>query len=169
IGGRGAGGVNAALTLSAGTVRVNALAPTVKAKVDLAIGLEDPYPFDGHATLEDDDIEALLAIAGLATDNPGPVRGRISSAIACTGDLRDLASTAMTLEVAPIDITVFDVPIAASRGLRAGMTGRHVQLEQVTMKVGGLAVSVGGTVATDRSDATLLLDVDGDFTPLAPL
>ena len=55
-----------------------------------------------------------------------------------------------------------------SRGLRASLTDGRVHLEDAAMTVGGLAVRLGGTLATDRSAGTLVLDVDGDLGSLGP-
>ncbi|HEX7780367.1 MAG TPA: hypothetical protein VF424_14065, partial [Vicinamibacterales bacterium] len=168
IGGLGAGAVAADLALSAGTVRVEARAPRVKTMLDIAIGLEAPNPFDGRGTLADLDIDALLGIAGLGAGDQSSLRGRVSSAVAFKGDLRNRSSTTVALEVAPIDATAFDVPIVMSRGLRASLTDGRVHLEDAAMTVGGLAVRLGGTLATDRSAGTLVLDVDGDLGSLGP-
>jgi outer membrane protein assembly factor BamA len=168
IGGRGAGAVMADLTLAAGNVRVQARAPNVKTTLDASISLADPNAFDGHVTVAEYDLDALLGMTGLASAGPGTIRGRVSSSIAFKGDLRDLPATTVTVNVAPIDATVFDVPIAMSRGLRAGLTGGRVQIDDAAMTIGGLAVRLEGTLATDRSTGKLLLDVDGDLGSLAP-
>jgi outer membrane protein assembly factor BamA/autotransporter translocation and assembly factor TamB len=168
IGGRGAGAVTADLTLSAGTVRVEARAPSVKTTLDASIGLETPNPFSGRGTLADLDVDALLAIAGLGAGHQGSVRGRVWGSVGFRGDLRNRSSTTVTLDVAPIDATAFDVPIAMSRGLHASLTGGRVHLEDVAMTIGGLALRLGGTLATDRSGGTVMLDVDGDLGSLRP-
>jgi outer membrane protein assembly factor BamA len=168
IGGRDAGALTADLTLSEGDLRVEARAPSVKTMLHVSIGLQGSNPFDGRGTVSDYDIDALLGFVGLPPAEPGAVRGRISSAIAFEGDLSDWSSTTVTLDVAPIDATVFDVPIAMSRGARATFTGGQLQLEDVAMTIGSLAVSLGGTLATDRSVGRLILDVDGDLAPLRP-
>ncbi len=168
IGGREAGAVTADFKVSAGTFRVEARAPSVKTAIDMSIGLEAPNTFEGQGSLADCDIDALLGMAGLAAADDESVRGHISASIAFKGDLRNRSATTVTLDVAPIDATVFDVPIATSRRLRARMTGGHLQLEDAAMTIGGLAVSLGGTFATDRSSGALVLDVDGDLSPLTP-
>jgi outer membrane protein assembly factor BamA len=168
VDGRGVGAVTADLMVSAGTVRVEARAPSVNTTLDISLGLADPNPFDGRGTLADLDIDALLRIAGFGAGDPGSVRGRVSSAIAFRGDLRNRSSAVVTLDVAPIDASVFDVPIVMSRGLRASMTGGRVHLDDAAMTIGGLAVRLAGTLAGDRSDGTLVLDVDGDLGPFRP-
>src|SRR4029434_9156672 len=168
VDGSGAGAVTADLMVAAGTVRVEARAPSVNTTLDISLGLADPNPFDGRGTLADLDIDALLRIAGFGAEDPGSVRGRVSSAIAFRGDLRNRSSAVVTLDVAPIDASVFDVPIVMSRGLRASMTGGRVHLDDAAMTIGGLAVRLAGTLAGDRSDGTLVLDVDGDLGPFRP-
>jgi outer membrane protein assembly factor BamA len=168
IGGRGTGALTADLKVADGTARVDARAPDLKTTLDASIGLEAPNAFSGHATLTDYDIDALLGMAGLAGADPGAVRGRVSGVIAVEGNLRNLPSSTVRLDVAPIDATAFDVPIAMSRGLRASMTGNRVHLDDVAMTIGGLAVRLGGSLATDGSMGKLALDVDGDVSPLTP-
>jgi outer membrane protein assembly factor BamA len=168
IDGRGAGTVTADLTLSEGAIRVAAHAPSVNTTLGGSIGLDDPNSFEGHGTLADSDIPALLEIAGVAGADPGAVRGRISSSIDFKGDLQNWSSATVTLDVAPINATVFDVPIAMSRGLRATLTGGRVELEEAAMTIGDLAVRLGGTLETNRASGRLVLDVDGDLGPLAP-
>ncbi|HET9084107.1 MAG TPA: hypothetical protein VFN41_06840, partial [Candidatus Limnocylindrales bacterium] len=168
IGGRGAGAVNAELTVFPGSVRVEALAPSVNTSLNISVGLAKPNPFDGRATLADYDIGALLGLAGVAAADAGSMRGRISSSVVMKGDLRNPQAANVTLDVAPIEATAFDVPIVMSRGLRASMTGGVLRLEDVTTNIGGLAVNLGGVFATDRSSGTLRLDVDGDVAPLTP-
>ncbi len=168
VDGRAVGDIAADLTLAAGTVRVQARAPGLQTNLDASIDLVDPNTFEGRGTIADYDINALLAITGMAMRDAGAVSGRVSGSIAFKGDLRDLPATMIALDVAPIDATVFDVPIAMSRGLRASMNGGRIQVDDVAMMIGGLGVRLGGTLATDRSAGTLVLDVDGNLGPLAP-
>jgi outer membrane protein insertion porin family len=167
IDGRSAGDVAADLTLAAGTVRVQARAPGIKTALDATLGVASPNTFEGRGTIADYDIDALLGIAGIALD-PGAVRGRVSGSIAFKGDLRHTPQTTIALDVAPIDATVFDVPVGMSRGLRASLNGGRLQVDDVAMTIGGLGVRLGGALATDRSTAKLVLDVDGDLGTLAP-
>ncbi|HXW08565.1 MAG TPA: translocation/assembly module TamB domain-containing protein [Vicinamibacterales bacterium] len=167
IGGRGVGTVTADLTLSKGTLRVDAGGPNMT-RLDASIGLEDPRPFEGRGTLSEFDIGALLGMTGLAGADPGAVRGRISSSFAFKGDLRNLSSATVSVDVAPIDATAFDVPITISGGLRARKSGGRVHLEDVAIAIGGLALRLGGTLATDRPAGKLVLDMGGDLGPLTP-
>ena len=168
IGGRSAGTVSADLTLSEGTIRVAARVPNVNTTLDVSIGLENPQSFEGHGTLADSDIAALLEIAGLAGADPGAVRGRVSSSISFKGDMENWSSTAVTLDVAPINATVLDVPLAMSRGLRASLTGSRVEFEDVAVAIGDVAVRLGGTLDTNLAGGRLVLDMDGDLGPLTP-
>jgi len=144
IGGRGAGTVSADLTLSERTIRVATRVPSVNTALDVTIGLENPHSFDGHGTLVDSEIAPLLEIAGLEQADPGAVRGRISSSISFKGDMQTWSSTSVMLDVAPLDVTVFDVPLAASGGLRARLTGGRLEFEDVAMTIGDVAVRAGG-------------------------
>jgi outer membrane protein insertion porin family len=167
IDGRGIGDIAADLTLASGTVRVQARAPGLKTTIDGSLDLMNPNTFEGRGTIADYDIDALLGITGMAARDAGAVSGRVSGSIAFKGDLRNLPATMITLDVAPIDATVFGVPIAMSRGLRASMNGGSIQVD-LAMMIGGLGVRLGGALATDRSAGKLALDVDGDLGPLAP-
>jgi outer membrane protein insertion porin family len=168
IGGRDAGGVSADLTLSEGTLRVAARAPSVNTTLGASIGLENPNSFEGHGTLADSDIAALLKIAGLEGADADAVRGGISSSISFKGDMQNWPSTTVALDVAPINATVLEVPLAMSRGLRASLRGSRVEFEDVGMTIGGLAVRLGGTLDTDGAGGRLVLDMDGDLGPLTP-
>ncbi len=168
IDGRGAGAVAADLTLAAGTVRVQAHAPGLKTTLDASVGLVSPNTFAGRAAIVDYGIDALLAMTGMSALDAGAARGNVSGSIAFNGDLQDLPGTTIALDVAPIDVTLFDVPIAVSRGLRASMNGGRVQVDAVAMTIGGLGARLGGALATDRSTGQLVLDVDGDLGALAP-
>ena len=186
IGGRGAGTVSADLTLSERTIRVATRVPSVNTALDVTIGLENPHSFDGHGTLVDSEIAPLLEIAGLEQADPGAVRGRISSSISFKGDMQTWSSTSVMLDVAPLDVTVFDVPLAASGGLRARLTGGRLEFEDVAMTIGDVAVRAGGTLNTSsgsgardsglgtggaertRAGGRLVLDMDGDLGPLTP-
>ncbi len=186
IGGRGAGAVSADLILSEGTIRVAARALSVNTTLDVSVGLESPYSFDGHGTLVDSEIVRLLEIAGLAETDPGAIRGRISSSISFNGDVDTWSSTNVTLDVAPFDATVLDVPLAMSRGLRARLTSGRLEFEDVAMMIGDVAVRAGGTLDTSsgsgardsglgtggaertRLGGRLVLDMAGDLGPLTP-
>jgi outer membrane protein assembly factor BamA len=168
IGGRAAGAVAADLDLSEGILRLQARAPTVKTSVDMSVGVRSPNTFEGRGTLNEYEIDALLAFAGIKPTGPGSVRGRLSSSIEFKGDLQNRSSTVLALNVAPLDATVFDVPIVMSRGIRANAAAGRVELEDGTISVGGVTVRFGGSFAADRSAGRLALDVDGDFRPLAP-
>src|SRR4029453_16437972 len=150
-------------TLTAGIVRVLADAPKVKATLDVSIGLEGPNAFDGRATITDYRIQQFGEAMGLAEADASALRGTISSSISFKGDLRNATSMAIDLDVAPIDVTVFDVPIALERGLRATMSGDRVQIEDGTMTIGGVAVRAGGALVIDRPEGKLVLDLDGDL------
>ena len=83
-------------------------------------------------------------------------------------------------------MTVFDVPLAASGGLRARLTGGRLEFEDVAMTIGDVAVRAGGTLNTSsgsgardsglgtggaertRAGGRLVLDMDGDLGPLTP-
>ena len=169
IGGRGAGAVTLDLTLSEGTLRAQARALDVKTSVDVSLGLRTPNAFEGRGTLDEYEIDALLGLAGVQSGgSPGSVRGRISSSIAFKGDLRGQSSTVIALNVAPIEATVFEVPVVMSRGLRANAANGRVELEDGAISVGGVTVRLGGSFATDRSTGQLVVGVDGDFGSLTP-
>ena len=168
IGGRAAGAVAADLDLAEGTLRAQARAPAVKTSLDMSVGVRSPNTFEGRGALDEYDISALLALAGIQSAGPGSIRGHISGSMAFKGDFRNQSPAAIALNVAPIDATVFDVPIVMSSGLRANAAAGRISLEDGAMSVGGIAVRLGGSFATDRSDGKLVLDVDGDISPLAP-
>ena len=134
----------------------------------MSIGLAGPNAFDGHLTITDYQIQQLGEVMGLAAADASALRGTISSSMSFKGDLRNATAMAMDLDVAPIDATVFDVPIALARGLRATMTGGRLQLEDGTMTIGGIAVRAGGAFAIDRPEGKLVLDLDGDIGTLQP-
>ena len=110
----------------------------------------------------------LGEVMGLAVADASALRGTISSSISFKGDLRNATSMAIELDVAPLDATVFDVPIALERGLRATMTGGRLQIEDRTMMIGGVAVRARGALAIDRPEGKLVLDLDGDIGTLQP-
>jgi outer membrane protein assembly factor BamA len=168
IGGRDAGAVTADLTIAAGVAHVTARAPTVKTKLDVAIGLEAPNSFEGHGALADYDVDALLALAAVTLPEGGSVRGRVSSSIAFKGDLRSASAPSITLEIAPAELTAFDVPVVISRPLRASLNDSQIRFDEVALAVGGLAVNLGGALGTEGNSGTLVLDVDGDLAPLTP-
>jgi outer membrane protein assembly factor BamA len=168
VGGRDTGNLASNLTMSAGVVRVLARAPKVKAALDVSIGLQGPNAVDGHATITDYQIQQLGEAMGLATADAGALRGTISSSISFKGDLRNATAMAIDLDVAPIDATVFDVPIALERGLRATLTTGRLQIEDRTMTIGGVAVRARGALMIDRPEGTLVLDLDGDIGTLQP-
>ena len=168
IGGRAAGAIAADFDLSEGTLRLQARAPTVKTSLDMSVGLRSPNTFEGRGTLSEYDIDELLAFAGIQPAGPGSVRGRLSSSIEFKGDLQNRSSTVIALNVAPLDATVFDVPIVMSRGIRANAAAGRVELEDGAISIGGVAVRLGGSLAADRSAGRLVFDVDGDVSPLAP-
>ena len=168
IGGRDAGAVTADLTISEGVAHVAARAPAVKTTVGVSIGLEGPNRFDGNAAVADCEIDVLLGLTGLAVPDSGAVRGRVSTAIAFNGDLRNLSAASVTLEVAPTSATVFDVPITMSRPLRAGLTDTQVRFDDAAVTVGALALNLGGRLGIDGTSGTLVLDVDGDLGSLTP-
>ena len=155
--------------MTAGIVRVLARAPNVKAALDVSIGLGGTEhvrrPRNDRRTTTSSSLARLM---GLAAADASALRGTISSSISFKGDLRNATSMAVELDVAPIDATVFDVPIALERGLRATMTGGRLQIEDGTMTIGGVAVRAGGALATDRPEGKLVLDVDGDIGTLQP-
>jgi len=168
INGRDAGAVTADLTMSSGVVHVVARAPNEKTTLDVSVGLEAPNRFDGHGALADGDIDALLGLTGAAQPDPGTVRGRVSGSIAFTGALRNLPAMSATLEVAPIDATAFGVPVAMNRPLRASVTDGQVRFEEAAIIIGGVAVSIGGTLATNGTTGRLVLAANGEFGPLTP-
>ena len=116
----------------------------------MSIGLEGPNAFDGQLTITDYRIQQLGEAMGLAAADASALRGTISSSMSFKGDLRNATSMTMDLNVAPIDATVFDVPIALAHGLRATMTGGRLEIEDGTMTIGGVAVRAGGAL-DDRS------------------
>ena len=165
IGGRGAGAVAADLAVAGDTLRVEARAPSVKTTLDASIGLEDPNAFDGHANA------GGVRHRGARRDDRTR-RGRSGDRFAGASRARSLSTAICGIDV--IDDRrrwtsrrstppVFDVPIAMNRGLRATVTGGHLQLENVAMhRRRSLGQRLGGTLATDRSSAAVVLDVDGD-------
>jgi outer membrane protein insertion porin family len=168
VAGRDTGNLESNLTMSAGVIRMVARAPKAQAALDVSIGLEGPNAFDGHLTITDYQIQRLGEAMGLAAADTSALRGTISSSISFKGDLRNATAMAMDLQVAPIDATVFDVPIALERGLRATMTDGRLQLEDGTMMIGGIAVRAGGAFTIDRPEGQLVLDLDGDIATLQP-
>lgn len=168
IDGHGALGLSADLTLSEGAIRIAARAPSVNTTLDVSIGLENPHSFDGHGTLTDSEIAPLLEIAGYAGADPGAVRGRISSSLSFKGAMQTWRSTTVMLDIAPIDATVLDVPLAVSGGLRARLTDGRLEFEDVAMRIGDVAVRLAGTLDATRPDGPVVLDMDGDLGSLAP-
>ena len=53
--------------------------------LDASLGVAAPNTFDGHGTLADYDIDALLGLAGVALPESGAIRGRVSTSIAFNG------------------------------------------------------------------------------------
>src|SRR4029453_12466376 len=90
----------------------------------------------------------LRGVGGVSEADPGAVRGRISSSISFKGDMQTWSSTSVMLDVAPLDVTVFDVPLAASGGLRARLTGGRLEFEDAAMTIGDVAVRAGGKLNT---------------------
>ena len=154
--------------MSAGVIRMVARAPKTQAALDVSIGLDGPNAFDGHLTITDYQIQQLGEVMGLAAADTSALRGTISSSMSFKGDLRNATTMAIDLHVAPIDATVFDVPIALEHGLRATMTDGRLQLEDGTMMIGGVAVRAGGAFTLDRPEGKLVLDLDGDIGTLQP-
>ena len=167
IGGREAGGVTADLTVSAGVAHVTAHVPVVKTTVDVSIGLEAPNRFDGHGAVADCELDALLELAGLAVPDPGAVRGRITGSIAFKGDLRHASAASVALEVAPANLTVFEVPITMSRPLRVNLRDTQVRFDDAALTVGAVALNLGGWLGTDGTTGRLVLDVDGELGSLS--
>ena len=168
VSGRDTGNFESNLTMSAGVIRMVARAPKTQAALDVSIGLEGPNAFEGHLTITDYQIQQLGEAMGLAAADTSALRGTISSSMSFKGDLRNATAMTMDLKVAPIDATVFDVPIALAHGLRATMTGGRLQLEDEAMMIGGIAVRAGGAFTIDRPEGKLVLDLDGDIGTLQP-
>ncbi len=125
---------------AAGIVRIRARAPKVNAALAASIGLGALNTFEGQGTVVDYDIHQLGGLVGLPGADASALRGTISSSISFKGDLRNATSLAVELDVSPLDATVFDVPIALERGLRATMTGDGLEIEDRTMTIGGVVV-----------------------------
>jgi outer membrane protein assembly factor BamA len=168
VGDRNTGAITADLTLSGSTLRVNVHGLERKARIEGSIGLGAPYRFEGHGTLTAFEIGGLLGIAGTEALDPDAVRGKVSSSVSFSGALKDLAATTLAVDIGPIEATAFEVPITASRGLRAQMRDRAIHLDDSELTIGSLAARVGGTLATDLSAGTLAVDLDGDLGPLTP-
>ena len=168
VSGRDTGNFESSLTMSAGVIRMAARAAKTKAALDVSIGLERPNAFDGRLTITDYQIRQLGETIGLAAADISTLRGTISSSMSFKGDVRNATAMTMDLKVAPIDATVFDVPITLADGLRATMTDGRVQLEDATMMIGGIAVRAGGAFAIERPEGKLMLDLGGDIGTLQP-
>ena len=168
VSGRDTGNFESNLTMSAGVIRMVARALKTQAALDVSIGLEGPNAFEGLLTITDYQIQQLGEAMGLAAADTSALRGTISSSMSFKGDLRNATAMTMDLKVAPIDATVFDVPIALAHGLRATMTDGRLQLEDGTMMIGGIAVRAGGAFTIDRPEGKLVLDLDGDIGTLQP-
>ncbi len=168
VSGRDTGNFESSLTMSAGVITMAARAAKTQAALDVSIGLERPNPFDGRLTITDYQIGQLGEMIGLADADISTLRGTISSSMSFKGDVRNATAVTMDLKVAPIDATVFDVPITLADGLRATMTDGRIQLEDATMMIGGIAVRAGGAFAIERPEGKLVLDLDGDIATLQP-
>ncbi|HEX7282585.1 MAG TPA: translocation/assembly module TamB domain-containing protein, partial [Vicinamibacterales bacterium] len=168
VSGQEIGNVESNLAVSAGVMRMVARAPQAQAALDASIGLEAPNPFDGRLTITDYQIRRLGEAMGVAAADASSLRGRISSSLLFKGELRNVAAVTLDLKMAPVDATVFDVPIALHHGLRATLIDGRLQLDDQTMVIGGVEVRADGTVAIDRPEGKLVVDLDGDIGTLQP-
>jgi outer membrane protein assembly factor BamA len=168
VAGRDIGNVASDLTMTAGVVGLRAHAPKVKAALEATIGLHGALPCDGHLALSDYRIQELGEVMGLAPADASGMSGTISGTVSFKGDLQNKSAMTVTLTMPPIDANMFDVPIALSRGLRATMTGGHLEIEDATITIGGVAVRAHGATSTDQPEGKLSLDLDGDIGTLQP-
>ena len=168
VGGEELGPLAAQASAEGAIAHIQVRLPNAGIVADARTQMANPHAFAGSCTIAEMRLAHLVAALGGTTSEDEVIQGGLAASVEFHGELGNPDALTATLEIPSADADVYGVHIGLTERLRAVLNGRHFVIEPTRLDVGNVVVQASGELRTDRPDASLMLDLNGDLHGFAP-